>query len=170
MPTRTSAALLAYRFRAGRVGDPPALEVFLAHMGGPFWAHRDEGAWTIPKGEYGAQEEPLEAARREFTEEIGVPPPTGPVVGLGAFRQPSGKVITVFAVAAQELQFKGSNHFELEWPRGSGRVRSFPEVDRAQWFDLGLAAHKLVAGQVPILSALLAGLTPEPPQAGDENG
>lgn len=158
MPNRTSAALLGYRNRVGGVAGAPTLQVFLAHMGGPFWAHRDQGAWTIPKGEYGPDEDSLEAARREFAEEIGVPAPRGPVIALGNFRQRSGKVITAFAVAADDLEFVSSNHFELEWPRGSGQMRSFPEVDRAEWMSVDVAEHKLVTGQIQILAALVSHL------------
>lgn len=152
MAVRTSAALLAYRHdAAGRI------EVFLTHMGGPFWAHRDLAAWSIPKGEYDAgTEDPLAVARREFREEIGVAAPVGGVIDLGECRQPSGKRIRTFAVpTAEPLAFVSSNTFTLEWPRGSGHLREFPETDDAQWFDLPTAAAKLVPGQVPILDALV---------------
>jgi predicted NUDIX family NTP pyrophosphohydrolase len=154
---RTSAALLAYLLDDGPdPARPPGLSVFLGHMGGPFWAHKDEGAWSIPKGEFDASaESPADAARREFLEEIGVAPPDGPVADLGAWVQPSGKRVHAFAVRAHErLEFVASNEFELEWPRGSGRIRSFPEIDRAEWFPLDLARRKVVGGQVPILDAL----------------
>lgn len=153
MTVRTSAALLAYRL------DPAgALWVFLGHMGGPFWAARDAGGWSIPKGEYAVGEEaPADVARWEFAEEVGVPPPDGVLRELGVFVQPSGKRITAFAVAAEaSLRFVGSNEFELEWPRGSGIIRSFPEIDRAEWFTLAEARSKVVGGQVPILDALAA--------------
>jgi predicted NUDIX family NTP pyrophosphohydrolase len=137
-------------------GETPELLVFLAHMGGPFWAPKDAGAWSIPKGEFDAnREDPADAAGREFAEEIGLPPPQRPWIGLGSFPQSSGKVITAYAAQAQpDLQFRASNEFEMEWPRGSGRVRSFPEVDTAQWFDVPTATVKLVPGQVRILDAL----------------
>lgn len=154
MARASSAGLLAYR-----IAHRP--EVYLVHMGGPFWAHRRDGAWSIPKGEYDPRaEEPLAVARREFTEETGMPAPQGAVTDLGEFRQPGGKRIRAFAVAtAEPMAFAGSNTFELEWPRGSGIVRHFPEVDDAAWFDLAAAAGKLVPGQVPILAALEAHLT-----------
>jgi predicted NUDIX family NTP pyrophosphohydrolase len=143
-----SAALLAYRWEGG---EP---QVFLGHMGGPFWERKDAGAWSIPKGVYepGA-EDPAAAARREFAEEVGVPWP-GPLEFLGEFRQPSGKVLAVFVGEAPAgLAFVASNEFELEWPRGSGRLRSFPEVDRAEWFALAEALGKVAKGQVPVLEA-----------------
>ena len=124
--------------------------------GGPFWESKDDGGWSIQKGEYDAASEvPMEAARREFAEEIGVPAPDGDLIDLGVHAQPSGKRIRCFAVAAQDsLRFVASNEFALEWPLGSGIVRSFPEIDRAEWFALADAARKLVPGQVPILRAL----------------
>lgn len=151
MTTRTSAALLAYR-----VDADGALEVFLGHMGGPFWASRDEGGWSIPKGEFDPQhEEALDAARREFVEEVGAPAPAGEVIDLGLHVQPSGKRVHAFAVRADApLQFAASNEFEIEWPRGSGIVRSYPEVDRAEWFAVDEARRKVLGGQVPILDAL----------------
>lgn len=151
---KRSAALLVYRHAADG-----ALEVLVAHMGGPFWAKREARAWSLPKGEYPDGEDALAAARREFTEEIGSPPPDGPFLVLGECRQPSGKVITTFAVAG-DLDLSGfhSNTFSLEWPRGSGRIQEFPEVDRAEWMPIGRAAELLVAGQVPILDDLRARL------------
>jgi predicted NUDIX family NTP pyrophosphohydrolase len=129
-------------------------------MGGPFWARRDAGAWSLPKGEFDPLcEEPHVTAGREFAEEIGVPPPESPWLHLGEFPQPSGKVITAYAVlAGPELQFRASNEFTMEWPRGSGKMRSFPEVDTAAWVDLPTARVKLVPGQIPILDALVTQL------------
>lgn len=148
MPRR-SAALLLHRVRDGFV------EVLIAHPGGPFWARRDDGAWSIPKGEYGADEDAWHAARREFTEEIGLAPPAGPRTDLGVFTQPGGKQITVFAVAGDlDVSAARSNTFELEWPKGSGRRREFPEVDRVAWFPLAQAETKLLAGQRPVLDRL----------------
>lgn len=151
MTVKSSAALLAFR-----VAPDQELCVFIGHMGGPFWANRDDGGWSIPKGEYDSQtEEPMDVARREFSEEIGVPPPTGKVIDLGVCVQPSGKRIQTFAVqASDKLRFVGSNEFELEWPPRSGIIRKFPEIDRAQWFTLTQARRKVVPGQVPILDAL----------------
>lgn len=151
----TSAALLLHR------AGPDGPEVFLGHMGGPFWGHRDDGAWSIPKGLFDpAHEDALAAARREFAEEIGVEAPPGDVVDLGECLQPSSKRVRTFAQRVDEpVEFVASNHFELEWPRGSGVIRSFPEIDRAAWFSLGEARRKVVGGQVPILDrlALLVG-------------
>lgn len=147
---KTSAALLLYRHG----GD--GLEVLIAHMGGPFWARKDAGAWSIPKGEYTDDEEPLAAARREFAEEMGSPPPDGPVAALGTVKQSGGKSVTTFAVEGDfDLAGFRSNTFELEWPRGSGRVQEFPEVDRAAWVSVAVAREKLVKGQVPVMDALV---------------
>jgi predicted NUDIX family NTP pyrophosphohydrolase len=155
MPKR-SAALLLYRR-----GEDGELEVLLGHMGGPFWARKDARAWSIPKGEYTDGEEPLTAARREFTEEMGGPPPDGEVIPLGECRQSSGKVITTYAIEGDyDLDGFHSNTFELEWPRGSGRIQEFPEIDRAEWMGLGRAAGMLVKGQVPIVEALGQQLSP----------
>jgi predicted NUDIX family NTP pyrophosphohydrolase len=140
-------------FRPGRDG----IEVLLGHMGGPFWARRDDGAWSMPKGEHGAEEEPRAAAAREFAEELGSPLPPGPLLELGVVRQPSGKRLTAFALAGDlDADAIASNMFELEWPRGSGRMRSFPEFDRAAWFDPDTARRKLVRGQVEFVDRLLA--------------
>ena len=146
-----SAGLLLYRVRVS------ALEVYLAHMGGPFWARKDDGAWSLPKGEYTADEAALAAALREFEEEIGVPAPPGPYTELGEFRQPSGKRITAFALESDfHVDEVRSNTFTVELPKGSGRMVEFPEIDRAEWFTLDVARVKLVKGQVPILDALEA--------------
>jgi predicted NUDIX family NTP pyrophosphohydrolase len=146
MPER-SAGLLLYRRSA-------PLEVFLGHMGGPFWARKDAAGWSIPKGLYLDDEQPLAAALREFTEEIGAPAPAGPYAQLGEFRMSSGKRVTVFAVETSTMEFVASNTFEMEWPLRSGRLQSFPEIDRAQWFTLDEAREKLVKGQLPALDAL----------------
>lgn len=146
-----SAGLLLYR-----VTDA-APEVFVAHMGGPYWASKDEGAWSVPKGEYDPDSESaLDAARREFEEELGVPPPPEPYAELGTWSYSSGKRITVFVAdgagfAPEEFAF---GEFELEWPPRSGRRASFPEVDRAEWMSLAEARTKLVKGQRPALDAL----------------
>jgi predicted NUDIX family NTP pyrophosphohydrolase len=160
---RTSAALLVYRYHRAEPGGDAELQVLIAHMGGPFWGRKDDAAWSIPKGEYEPPEEPLAAARREFEEEMGSPPPAGPYLELGQARQASGKIITTFAVQGDfDPAGFASNLFELEWPRGSGRLQEFPEMDRAAWFTLDQAAIKLVKGQVPILQAL-TGALPIPP-------
>jgi len=146
---RTSAGLLVYRRRGG------ALEVLLAHPGGPLWAKKDEGAWTIPKGEFEADEDPLAAARREFAEEIGVAIVEGRFIELTPLKQPSGKLVHAWAVEADlEVDEPRSNTFELEWPPRSGRVQEFPEIDRAQWFDLPHARRKILSGQQPFLDEL----------------
>jgi predicted NUDIX family NTP pyrophosphohydrolase len=151
---KRSAGMLVYRF------DPQGrLEVLIAHMGGPFWAHKDDAAWSIPKGEYEPPEQPLAAALREFEEEMGSPPPPGTYLGLGENKQPNGKIVTTFAVQGEhDLSTFSSNTFELEWPRGSGRIQEFPEMDRAAWFDLETARTKLVKGQLPVLQALVEAL------------
>ncbi|TFV57363.1 NUDIX domain-containing protein [Mycobacterium sp. PS03-16] len=150
MPKR-SAGVLLYRVVDGIV------EVLLAHPGGPFWARRDDGAWSIPKGEYAEDEDPWAAACREFTEELGVAAPTGEAVRLDPVRQAGGKVVTAFAVPGDlDPQTAVSNTFTLEWPRGSGRVREFAEVDRVAWFPVAGARVKLLAGQVPVLDSLMA--------------
>ena len=147
--SRRSAGLLPFRLRGA------ALELLIAHMGGPFWARRDEGAWSIIKGEYDEREDPYAAALREFQEETGAPPPSGPALALGELRQRSGKRIAAWAVEGEfDVSRLASNTFELEWPRGSGRVREFPEIDRAAWFDCDTARRKLVPGQVPFVDAL----------------
>jgi predicted NUDIX family NTP pyrophosphohydrolase len=149
--------LLLYR----QLESPAPHEVLLVHPGGPFWARKDLGSWSVPKGEYDGDEDPLAVARREFDEEIGLGVPAGDPVLLGELKQPSGKVVTVFALHA-DLSLDGthSNTFELEWPKGSGRIQEFPEVDRAEWFGLDEARHRLTKGQVGFidqLEALLAG-------------
>lgn len=144
-----SAGLLPYRVRDGR------LEVLIAHMGGPLWARREEGAWSIVKGEYEETEEAPAAARREFEEETGAPAPGGPWLELGEVRQSSGKRVTAWAVEADldpaELH---SNTFELEWPPRSGRVQAFPEVDRFEWCEPPLARRRLVRAQSALLDRL----------------
>jgi predicted NUDIX family NTP pyrophosphohydrolase len=154
---RRSAGLLLYR----RTSAGP--EVLIAHMGGPFWARKDEGAWSIPKGEFEDGEEPLAVALREFEEEIGTPPPAGPVVELGEFRQRGGKRVTVFAREGDlDVSQVRSNEFAMEWPRGSGRMRRFPEIDRAEWMPLDTARRKLVAAQAPAIDALEGTLVEAP--------
>jgi predicted NUDIX family NTP pyrophosphohydrolase len=145
-----SAGLLLYRRR-----DDGALEVLLGHMGGPFWARKDERAWSIPKGEHPDDEDALAAARREFAEETGTRPPDGPTLDLGEVPQSGGKRVTAWAVEGDlDPDRIESNTFELEWPPRSGRRQEFPEIDRAGWFDLGTARRKVVKGQVPLLDRL----------------
>jgi predicted NUDIX family NTP pyrophosphohydrolase len=148
-----SAALLLYRLTDGGV------EVLIGHPGGPFWARKDEGAWSIPKGEYVEGEDPWSAAQREFLEEVGKEPPAGPRIDFPPMRQPSGKVITAFAVRGDlDLDGAVSNTFELEWPKGSGNIRAYPEIDRVGWFSVADAKAKLLAGQRPLLDRLTAAL------------
>jgi predicted NUDIX family NTP pyrophosphohydrolase len=159
MPKR-SAGLLVYRW----VDDEP--EVLLVHPGGPYWAKKDEGAWSLPKGEYEPDEDPLEVALREFEEEIGkTPPDPAGVVWLGELRQPSGKIVSAWAVEGDvDVRDVQSNTFEMEWPPRSGRTREFPEVDRVAWFRLEEARRKLLPGQLGFigrLSELLDGASTE---------
>ncbi len=139
-------------------GADEGLEVFIGHMGGPFWSRKNQGAWSIPKGEIEPGEiDLLQVARREFAEEIGVAAPDGPALNLGEFVQRSGKRVHCFAVAALEpITFVSSNMFSLEWPPHSGRFGRFPEIDRADWFPLADARRLVVAGQVAVLDALAA--------------
>ena len=147
MPKR-SAGILLYR-RA-----PDGIEVFLVHPGGPFWVKKDEGAWSIPKGECQPGEDALAAARREFAEETGLRL-EGEVVALGSFRQSSAKTVDVWAVEGDADPSKlTSNTFAMEWPPRSGRTQDFPEVDRAAWFTPAEAARKILKGQAPVLEAL----------------
>jgi len=133
------------------------------HMGGPFWARRDAHAWSIPKGECEPGEEPLAAARREFAEETGLEAPAGEPLDLGSSRYGSGKLVRVWALEGDlDVSEIHSNTFALEWPKGSGTTRHFPEVDRAAWFQLELAREKLVKGQLPFLDALRERLAAEP--------
>ncbi len=149
--TKRSAGILLYRR-----GNTSELQIWIAHMGGPFWARKDAAAWSIPKGEYLEDENPLVAAHREFAEEMGVPAPAADYVMLGSFRQPSRKVITAFAAKSDFQPGRVvSNTFALEWPKGSGTVRNYPEIDDARWFTEPEARVKLVRGQLPILDALI---------------
>jgi predicted NUDIX family NTP pyrophosphohydrolase len=151
MPKR-SAGLLMYRRNGGE------LQLLLVHPGGPFWARKDAGSWSIPKGEYADGEEPLAAARREFEEELGCAP-QGEAWPLGEIVQPGRKVVTAWAVEGDfDVGTLRSNTFELEWPPKSGRKQSFPEVDRAQWFTAEEAQQRILAGQRPLIAALLAKL------------
>jgi predicted NUDIX family NTP pyrophosphohydrolase len=155
MAAKLSAGLLLYR-HLEHDGDV-VLEVLLGHMGGPFWARKDAGAWSIPKGEYQPDDDPFAAAQREFEEELGSPPPRAEYRELGSVRQPGGKLVTAWAAEAEfDAARAVSNTFELEWPTGSGRLQSFPEIDRAAWFSAAEARVRLVKGQQPLIDRLLA--------------
>jgi len=149
---RRSAGLLPFHLAPG--GE---IEVFIVHPGGPYYVGRDEASWSIAKGEYGGDEDPLAAARREFAEEVGRPAPDGPFLELGEIRQPGGKLVVAWAVDALPgaLSFAGSNLFELEWPPRSGRRAQFPEVDRAEWCSEAEARRRLGKGQVAFVDRLL---------------
>jgi predicted NUDIX family NTP pyrophosphohydrolase len=148
MPSKKSAGLLLYRRSGGR------LEVLLVHPGGPYWRRRDAGAWSIPKGEIEGDETEETAARREFAEELGYHP-QGEFLPLGDAKQPSGKLVTIFALLSDwEPGRLVSSSFEIEWPPRSGRRQSFPEVDRAAWFSPDEARQKINAGQRPFIDRL----------------
>jgi predicted NUDIX family NTP pyrophosphohydrolase len=146
---KQAAGILLYR------RGPSGLQVLLAHPGGPLWARKDYGAWTIPKGQFTDNEAPLDAAKREFEEEMGSAP-RGDFQPLGTLKQPSGKVIHAWAAesdfAAASVK---SNLFSMEWPPRSGKMAQFPEVDRAAWFPIEEARHKILKGQQPFLERLL---------------
>ena len=147
---KQSAGLLLYR-RTGR-----AFELLLVHPGGPFWARKDDGAWSIPKGEYEDGEDALAVARREFVEEVGAAP-DGATLDLGEVEQPGRKRVRGFALEGDfDVSRLQSNSFEMEWPPKSGRKQSFPEVDRAGWFAPEEARRKILAGQRPFIERLLA--------------
>ena len=151
MPPRRSAGIVLHR------ASDEGLEVLLVHPGGPMWARRDAGAWSIPKGEYLDGEDPLAAARREFEEELGTAPPPGEAADLGEIRQKSGKHVHGWAIAGElDTNTVVSNTCEVEWPPRSGRRLTIPEIDRAEWFDLVQAREKINPGQVPLLDRLEA--------------
>ena len=146
--SNTSAGLLLFR------RTPTGIQVFLAHPGGPFWQHRDAGAWTIPKGNINPGEAPLEAARREFEEETGFTP-EGPYQALGSVKQKGGKVVHAWACEGDaDPDAVTSNAATMEWPRGSGRLLTFPEVDRCAWFDLPVARERINPAQGELLDRL----------------
>ena len=159
---KLSAGLLLYRVTDGGV------EVLIGHPGGPFWARKDEGAWSIPKGEYVEGEDPWTTAQREFREELGKGAPDGPRIDFAPLKQPSGKVITAFAVRGDlDLEGTVSNTFELEWPKGSGNISEYPEIDRVGWFSVGEAHVKLLKGHRPLLDRLMAALERGEPGLGE---
>jgi len=144
-----SAGLVLYRRRDG------SLEVLLVHPGGPFWQRRDEGVWSIPKGEFGENEVGIDVARREFQEELGTAAPEGDATPLGEVRQAGGKVVHAWALPGDlDVTKTTSNTFEIEWPPRSGKLQTFPEVDRAAWFDLDRARRKLLPAQRAFIDRL----------------
>ena len=146
---KQSSGILLYRCSA----DGP--QVLLVHPGGPFWRNKDEGAWSIPKGEYGEGEDALAVARREFAEELGVDVPSAEYQALGEVRQRGGKIVTAFAVEGDlEASKTKSNMFEIEWPPKSGKRAAFPEIDKAEWFTLAEARVKILASQLPFINGL----------------
>ena len=147
---KQSAGLLMFRRPGAR------LEVFLVHPGGPFWKNKDLGAWSLPKGEYAEGEDPLAAATREFEEETGLRP-EGSFLSLGQLRQPGGKLVSAWAFEGDcDAAAIRSNTFSMEWPKGSGELREFPEIDRGEWFPIDRAREKILKGQAPFLDALAA--------------
>jgi predicted NUDIX family NTP pyrophosphohydrolase len=154
MPKR-SAGLLPFKLL-----PTGGVEVFIVHPGGPFWADKDERAWSVAKGEYESGEDPREVAHREFDEEIGVEAPSGRTLDLGEVKQRSGKRVRVWAIEAPDFSVDSvrSNDFELEWPPRSSRIQKFPEVDRAEWVPLTAARRMLVEGQVELLGRLMSEL------------
>lgn len=143
-----SAGVLLFR-RIGR-----EIEVLLAHPGGPFWKNKDGGAWSIPKGEYADNEDPLAAAKREFAEETGLTL-AGDFIPLGEIRQPGGKAVAAWAAEGEfDTKLLRSNTFSMPWPPRSGKLQEFPEIDRAEWFPLGLAGRKILKGQTELLDRL----------------
>lgn len=158
MPKK-SAGILMYR------GSLPELELLLVHPGGPFWAKKDEGAWSIPKGEYDDGEKPLACAIREFEEELGLHP-DGAFLELGELVQPSRKTIRAWAVQGDfDPAALRSDNFEMEWPPKSGRMRTFPEVDRAEWFGPDAARMKILPGQLPFIDRLVGAFSPQQTRA-----
>ena len=157
----TSAGILLWRRRGDR------LEVLLAHQGGPFWVKKDHGHWTIPKGEIEPGEDIVAVARREFAEETGHQVPDGPLVDLGEIRQKSGKLVRAWAAEGDlDPSTAFSNAFEMEWPPRSGRMQTFPEIDRVEWFGLGEARQRLKAAQTPFLDRLCGALRPDEQPSG----
>jgi len=148
-PSAQSAGLLVYRRRDGK------LEVLLVHPGGPFWQKRDEGVWSIPKGEFAQNEGGIEAARREFQEELGSPAPNGVATPLGSVRQSGGKEVHAWALPGDlDVARVTSNTFEIEWPPRSGKMQTFPEVDRAAWFDPDTARRRVLPAQRAFIDRL----------------
>lgn len=150
MTGKRSAGILLFRTTNGMI------EVLLGHMGGPLWSRRDARAWSVPKGEYDADEDPQTAARREFQEELGLPVPAGELLDLGEIRQSGGKVVTAWALEGDlDPDSIVPGTFEMEWPKGSGRIQKFPEIDRVAWWEIPAARDKIVAKQQSFLDRLV---------------
>ena len=150
MAKKKSAGLLLYRENSS------GLEVLLVHPGGPFWQKKDDGAWTIPKGEFDDHEDPLKAAKREFEEETGAAPPDGDFLPMKPIKQPSGKTVYAWAIKGDFDPTKlRSNMFPIEWPPNSGKLQQFPEIDRAAWLTPEIAKRKILKGQLPLIDELL---------------
>lgn len=163
MPRKRSAGILLFRKNSGTV------HVLVGHMGGPYWERKDAGAWSIPKGEYGPGEDPFAVARREFEEELGTPVPAADFIVLGESKQAGGKVVTVWAAEGDlDASATVSNTFELEWPKGSGRIEEFPEIDRAGWLDVAAARTKLLKGQQPFLDRLMTHIRQDDPHLSED--
>jgi predicted NUDIX family NTP pyrophosphohydrolase len=153
---KTSAGVILYRTHQG------ALQILIGHMGGPLHARRATGSWSIPKGEYGPDEDPRSVALREFHEEMGSPLPSTDLVPLGTVQQSRSKRVTAWAAQGDfDAARSVSNTFTMEWPPGSGREQEFPEIDRAEWVDLATARERLIPGQIPLLDALTTMLHPD---------
>ena len=151
MAAKRSAGILLYRVRDDRT------EVLLVHPGGPYWARRDQGTWSIPKGEHEDGEDPRACALREFAEELGSEPPDGELTELGQVRQKGGKVVTAWALEGDaDAEAIRSNTFTIEWPPRSGKQQAFPEIDRAAWFSLAEARERILEAQAPFLDRLAA--------------
>lgn len=147
---KQSAGILLYRRRS------KLIEVLLAHPGGPFWKNKDNGVWSIPKGEFNKDEEPLKAALREFEEETGMPL-NGKMIELKPVKQKSGKLVRAWAIKGNpDITRFTSNSFSLEWPPKSGRMTEFPEIDRWEWFEMAMARKKILEGQIGILDELMS--------------
>ncbi len=150
---KQSAGLLLYRDNL----DASGIEVLLVHPGGPFWRNKDQGAWTIPKGEFDDDEDPLKAAKREFKEEVGAAPPNGDYTPLTPIKQANRKIVHAWAIKGNfDPSILHSNTFLTEWPPRSGRMQEFPEVDRAAWFTPEIAKQKILTGQAKLIDELMA--------------
>ncbi|MGH9931301.1 MAG: NUDIX domain-containing protein [Pyrinomonadaceae bacterium] len=150
MPKKQSAGLLLYRLSSGK------LEVLLVHPGGPFWKNKDDGSWTIPKGEFDENEDPLTAAKREFEEETGTPAPSGEYIPLQPIKQRAGKMVHAWAIEAEfDSASLRSNTFSIEWPPKSGKQQEFPEIDRAAWMEPEMARRKILQAQVGLVEEVV---------------